>query len=111
MNWSDGTLIGFDLETSGVDTETARIVTATIIEVDVTSREVRTTNWLADPGIEVADLSALQGMQAAWFREQSASFESYLRKCKARDGASPAEVAAVSVSGDWPLRPFQAVTV
>ncbi|WP_035833856.1 exonuclease domain-containing protein [Jonesia quinghaiensis] len=51
MDWSRGPLLGFDTETTGVDTDEDRIVTAALVvrEGDVTS--LRT--WLIDPGVPI----------------------------------------------------------
>ncbi|GAA1868207.1 5'-3' exonuclease H3TH domain-containing protein [Brevibacterium marinum] len=48
--WSRSRLVGFDLETTGVDPATARIVTAAFVE---SADKVRT--WLADPGVEIPE--------------------------------------------------------
>lgn len=49
-SWSQSRLIGFDLETTGVDPSTARIVTAAFVESVDSSR-----TWLADPGVEIPE--------------------------------------------------------
>jgi DNA polymerase-3 subunit epsilon len=46
--WPDGYLASYDCETTGVDVETDRIVTATLV---VPGREP--VQWLADPGIDI----------------------------------------------------------
>ncbi|WAP58884.1 3'-5' exonuclease [Streptomyces sp. S465] len=54
MGWHRGLLIGFDLETTGTDPRTARIVTAAVVEVTdgvPTGRHV----WLADPHVPIPD--------------------------------------------------------
>lgn len=48
--WVQARLVGFDLETTGVEPETARIVTAAFVD---SATEIRT--WLADPGIEIPE--------------------------------------------------------
>ncbi|GAB3555270.1 DNA polymerase-3 subunit epsilon [Actinopolyspora lacussalsi] len=55
--WADGPLLAFDLETTGVDTDTDRIVTATLISI-VPGRDPVSSNWLADPGIEIPEESS-----------------------------------------------------
>ena len=47
-SWTQSRLVGFDLETTGVEPATARIVTAAFVD---STDQVRT--WLADPGIEI----------------------------------------------------------
>ncbi|MET7560597.1 3'-5' exonuclease [Streptomyces sp. NPDC005479] len=52
MSWHLGRMCGFDLETTGVDTEADRIVTACVVQVGG-HQPVQTANWLADPGIAI----------------------------------------------------------
>ncbi|MFJ4961644.1 DNA polymerase III PolC-type [Streptomyces sp. ADI96-02] len=58
MSWHRGTLVGFDLETTGTDVETDRIVTAALVrlEPDGAVREQRT--WLLDPGVAIPEQAA-----------------------------------------------------
>lgn len=49
-SWSQSRLVGFDLETTGVDPSTARIVTAAFVESADNTR-----TWLADPGVEIPE--------------------------------------------------------
>ncbi|MFF8839142.1 3'-5' exonuclease [Streptomyces sp. NPDC015130] len=63
MAWHGDTLVGFDLETTGTDPLEARIVTASIIEVDGAGDVVRRRDWLADPGIRIPEqASAIHGI-------------------------------------------------
>lgn len=48
----------FDLETTGVDVETARIVTAAVAVLDVTGDIIDEHEWLVDPGVEIPDEAA-----------------------------------------------------
>lgn len=48
----------FDLETTGVDVRTDRIVTAHIGVLDRHGREIAARDWLADPGIPIPDGAA-----------------------------------------------------
>ncbi|MDJ0460642.1 3'-5' exonuclease [Streptomyces sp. H27-C3] len=57
MSWHLGRMAGFDLETTGVDVETDRIVTACVVQVGG-GHPVQTANWLADPGVEIPDGAA-----------------------------------------------------
>ncbi|MER6607329.1 exonuclease domain-containing protein [Streptomyces sp. NPDC000927] len=62
MSWHTGRLAGFDLETTGVDVETDRIVTACIIECGG-GYSLTSTTWLADPGIDIpAEATAVHGI-------------------------------------------------
>lgn len=54
--WADGPLCGFDLETTGPDPETARIVTAAVISRGTASDGDR--SWLVNPGIEIPEEAA-----------------------------------------------------
>jgi DNA polymerase-3 subunit epsilon len=49
--WFEGPLCGFDLETSGTNIETDRIVTACAAELN--GDEPGVYNWLADPGVDI----------------------------------------------------------
>ncbi|TFC99987.1 3'-5' exonuclease [Cryobacterium sinapicolor] len=51
-NWSDNLAV-FDLETTGIDVETSRIVSATVAIIDVTGEVLERVDWLLDPGIEI----------------------------------------------------------
>ena len=52
----------FDLETTGVDVDTSRIVSAFVGVIDAAG-QVRGVSWLADPGIEIpAGASAVHGI-------------------------------------------------
>lgn len=54
MTWHLGRLAGFDTETSGVDVENDRIVTASIVEVGGGLPPVPPANWLSDvDGMEI----------------------------------------------------------
>ena len=53
----------FDLETTGVDVDTSRIVSACIAVLDEDGAVVSRWDWLADPGIEIPDgASAVHGI-------------------------------------------------
>lgn len=48
----------FDLETTGIDTETARIVTAHVGVLDASGAVLSRLDWLLDPGIEIPEAAA-----------------------------------------------------
>ena len=53
----------FDLETTGVDVDTSRIVSACVAVLDEAGGVVSRWNWLADPGIEIPEgASAVHGI-------------------------------------------------
>lgn len=64
-HWSS--LVGvFDLETTGVDVDHDRIVTAHVGVIDAAGTAVRAHDWLADPGIEIPfGASAVHGISTA----------------------------------------------
>lgn len=57
MSWHLGRLAGFDLESTGIDVEQDRIVTACVVQCGGGHPTVP-ANWLADPGIEIPDEAA-----------------------------------------------------
>ncbi|QYH36193.1 exonuclease domain-containing protein [Salinibacterium sp. M195] len=60
---NSGNLATFDLETTGVDVETSRIVSACIAVVDASGTVVSRWDWLADPGVDIpAGASAIHGI-------------------------------------------------
>jgi len=60
-NW--GRLAVFDLETTGVDVETARIVSACVAVLESDGAVVERWDWLADPGIDIPEgASAVHGI-------------------------------------------------
>lgn len=55
--WYEGRLCGFDLETTGTDTETDRIVTACVVQCGG-AQPTQSATWLADPGVEIPEAAA-----------------------------------------------------
>ncbi|MVO84137.1 3'-5' exonuclease [Streptomyces sp. p1417] len=55
--WYTGRLAGFDLETTGVDVENDRIVTACVVQCGG-GHDTASGTWLADPGIEIPEGAA-----------------------------------------------------
>ena len=51
-SWADRLGV-FDLETTGVDVETARVVTACIAVLDADGQVLDRWDWIADPGVEI----------------------------------------------------------
>lgn len=54
MSWHLGRLCGFDLETTGVDVENDRIVTACIVEVGGKQPPLP-ANWLLNPNVDIPE--------------------------------------------------------
>lgn len=70
--WWEGPLVGFDLETTGPDPETARIVTACVVR-EVPGQRPTSATWLADPGIEIpAEATAVHGITTEHARQHGA---------------------------------------
>lgn len=70
--WADTGMLSFDTETTGVDTEHDRIVTAATIYVQPGQPPV-TREWLADPGIPIPDTAAaIHGITTAHARAHGA---------------------------------------
>jgi len=60
--WHEGPMVAFDLESTSVDTETARIVTACVALIQP-GQPVEPMTWLLDPGIEIpAGATAVHGI-------------------------------------------------
>ncbi|MEV5609792.1 3'-5' exonuclease [Streptomyces sp. NPDC052225] len=51
--WYEGPLAAFDTETTGVDVENDRIVSAAIVVQDAAGTRPRVTRWLVNPGVPV----------------------------------------------------------
>ncbi|MFV2120140.1 exonuclease domain-containing protein [Streptomyces sp. Act-28] len=51
--WFEGPLAAFDTETTGVDVERDRIVSAALVVQDAEGGRPRTTRWLVNPGVPV----------------------------------------------------------
>ena len=69
-SWSMNPRAAFDLETTGKDPRTARIVTASIVIVDESGTVADTHEWLADPGVEIPEeAAAIHGISTAHARE------------------------------------------
>jgi DNA polymerase-3 subunit epsilon len=61
-HWSDALAV-FDLETTGIDVETSRIVTATVAVLDAHGEVQERTDWLLNPGVEIpAEATAVHGI-------------------------------------------------
>ena len=78
-----GRLLAFDLETTGPDPHTALVVTSALVAID--GSHVETTQWLADPGVEIpAGATAVHGITTEHAREH---------------GREHAEVVAETIAG------------
>lgn len=69
MHWHQGPMLAFDIETTGVDVESDRIVTAAAVTIHP-GQTTTTATWLADPGIEIPEAAtAIHGISTAHVRE------------------------------------------
>ena len=67
MGWVDLPMVGFDTETTGVDVDHDRIVTAAIVRRGPAGMQV--SRWLIDPGVEIpAGATAVHGITTAHAR-------------------------------------------
>ncbi|MCQ4082741.1 exonuclease domain-containing protein [Streptomyces sp. RB6PN25] len=65
--WYEGPLASFDTETTGVDVERDRIVSAALVVQDAEGGQPRTSRWLVDPGVPVpASATAVHGLTDAF---------------------------------------------
>lgn len=61
--WWEGPLVGFDTETSGVDVESDRIVTANVVLVAGDDQVIESHEWLINPGVPIpAQATAVHGV-------------------------------------------------
>jgi len=61
--WYEGPLAAFDTETTGVDVETDRIVSAAVVVQDAPGARPRVTRWLVNPGMPVPEAAtAVHGL-------------------------------------------------
>ena len=68
MSWTDGPLLGFDTETTGIDVDNDRIVTAALVRRDASGTHVR--SWLINPGVEIPEAAAaIHGVSTEHARE------------------------------------------
>ncbi|MEU3351056.1 exonuclease domain-containing protein [Streptomyces sp. NPDC037389] len=91
MSWHEERLVGFDLETTGTDPSTARIVTAAVVETKG-GEVVASRLWLADPGTPIpAETTAIHGITT----ERAAD-------C-GRPAREVAEEVATALAGHWSM--------
>ncbi|GHH75661.1 3'-5' exonuclease [Streptomyces sulfonofaciens] len=61
--WYEGPLVAFDTETTGVDVETDRIVSAAVVVQDAPGTKPRVLRWLVNPGVPVPpEATAVHGL-------------------------------------------------
>ncbi len=68
--WYEAALASFDTETTGVDVERDRIVTAALVVQEEPGGAPRRHTWTVDPGLPIpAQATAVHGLTDAWARE------------------------------------------
>ncbi|MFJ6854233.1 3'-5' exonuclease [Streptomyces sp. NPDC091271] len=73
MSWISGPLLAFDLETTGTDVETDRIVTAAVVRLEADGSVSEELTWLLDPGVAIPEqASAIHGISTERAREHGA---------------------------------------
>ncbi len=73
MNWYEGRLAAYDIETTGTDTENDRIVTAAVTVVGG-GEPTESRTWLVDPGVEIpAEATAVHGITTEVARSEGQS--------------------------------------
>ncbi|MFD5448907.1 MULTISPECIES: exonuclease domain-containing protein [unclassified Streptomyces] len=71
--WITGPLAAFDLETTGTDIETDRIVTAAVVRLEPDGALSTERTWLLDPGVVIpAEAAAIHGISTEHARAQGA---------------------------------------
>ncbi|MFD3607899.1 3'-5' exonuclease [Streptomyces atroolivaceus] len=70
MSWVSGPLTAFDLETTGTDVETDRIVTAAVVRLEADGSVSEERTWLLNPGVAIPEqASAIHGISTERARE------------------------------------------
>jgi DNA polymerase-3 subunit epsilon len=73
MSWTSGSMVAFDLETTGTDIETDRIVTGALVRLDPDGNPAEERTWLVDPGILIpAQAIAIHGITTEHARRHGA---------------------------------------
>jgi DNA polymerase-3 subunit epsilon len=100
VNWFEGRLAAYDIETTGTDTENDRIVTAAVSIVGG-GQESESRTWLVDPGVEIpAEATSVHGITTEKARTEGQSAASAV--------AEITEVLATVVAEDIPIVAFNA---
>jgi len=103
----------FDLETTGVDVTTDRVVTAYVGVLDAEGREIAARSWLADPGVPIPEgATAVHGITTEHARSHGRPAREVVAEVTAAlrslfDQGVP--VVAYNASYDFSLLAFDAV--
>ena len=101
-NWHLGPLVALDFETTGVEVETARIVTACVALIDGTG-ELRPDimTWLVDPGVEIpAEAAKIHGITTEHARQFGRPPAECVREIFSRLGHATAPIVAFNACYD-----------
>lgn len=80
-HWTTRPICAFDLETTGRDPLSARIVTGSVVTVGGEGH--RSRNWIVDPGVEIpVDAAAVHGISTAQARERGQGYASGYREIR-----------------------------
>jgi DNA polymerase-3 subunit epsilon len=100
VNWYEGRLAAYDIETTGTDTDNDRIVTAAVGIVGG-GQESESRTWLVDPGVEIpADATSVHGITTEKARSEGQTAASAV--------AEITDVLARAVAEDIPIVAFNA---
>lgn len=73
MSWIDDDWLSLDTESTGVDTDTDRVVTASLLIVTAGGKSTSLGEWLVDPQVEIpAEASAIHGVTTERSRAEGA---------------------------------------
>ncbi|WP_144016796.1 exonuclease domain-containing protein [Beutenbergia cavernae] len=96
MRWTDGPLVGFDTETTGVDVAHDRIVTAALVVRHGLQGLPQERTWIIDPGVEIPEAaSAIHGVTTEHARRLGRPPAEALEEIAAALAAAIADGAAV----------------
>src|SRR4051794_9834287 len=95
MNWWEGRLVAFDIETTGLDVEEARIVTATVAAVGG-GAATEIVTLMADPGIPIPEeASAVHGVTTERARAEGKPAKDVVTAVLSLLGAFPESIPVV----------------
>jgi DNA polymerase-3 subunit epsilon len=100
VNWYEGRLAAYDIETTGTDTETDRIVTAAVTVVGG-GLPTESRTWLVDPGVEIPEeATGVHGITNEMARSEGQSAQSAVEEITS--------FLALQVADDIPIVAFNA---
>lgn len=101
--WHKGIMIGFDIESTGVDVENDRIVTAAIVRIEPGCHPL-TTTWLANPGIDIPQgATDVHGITTEKARAEGEDPATVLRQLLVHLVAARGNTPIVTMNGSYDL--------